>query len=135
MIILTPEPSFSVSQLSGTPVDEIDDEHPEVVAYSDISTGELVHKLWLDASRQKIERFHEACGLEFVEDVASKTTEEEAAVEEELVRARDSARGLKEALGKRLPVDGEVAVWWSSLCCLVASAPDFGALRFWQMFT
>ena len=56
---------------------------------------------------------------------AARLAAAEAAVEEELVRARESACGLKEALGKRLPVDGEVVAWRSSLCCLVASAPNF----------
>ena len=59
---------------------------------------------------------------------AARLAAAEAAVAEELVRARESACGLKEALGKRLPVDGEVATWWSSPCCLAASAPDFGVI-------
>ena len=59
---------------------------------------------------------------------AARVAAAEAAVQEELARARESASQLKEALGKRLPVDGEVAAWRSSLCCLAASAPDFGVV-------
>ena len=59
---------------------------------------------------------------------AARQAATKAAVEEELARARGSARDLKEALGKRLPLGGEVAAWRSSLCCLAASAPNFGLL-------
>ena len=51
------------SDISGVDVDDIDDEHPEVVAYSNLTTGELSHKLWCDASREKVEKFHAACNL------------------------------------------------------------------------
>ena len=45
-----------------------------------------------------------------------------AEVEEELERARESARSLKECFGKRVPSAAEAAGWRSSLCCLAASA-------------
>ena len=35
----------------------------EVVAFSDITTTQLVEKLWAEASREKIETFHAALGL------------------------------------------------------------------------
>ena len=47
-------------------------------------------------------------------------------IEAELTRARESVKSFAEAFGRREPVDGEVASWRSSLCCLVASAPDIG---------
>ena len=50
-------------KLSGVPIDEIDDEHPELIKYSDITTGELIHRLVSDASKEKIIKFHKACGL------------------------------------------------------------------------
>ena len=50
-------------------------------------------------------------------------------MEEELERARESARSLKECFGKRVPSAAEAASWRSSLCCLAASAPDFGLVQ------
>lgn len=51
------------SKMSGVPVAEIPSDHPEVVAFSDISTAALVERLWKDASQAKIEAFHSALGL------------------------------------------------------------------------
>jgi len=56
------------SKLSGVHISEIDDQHPEVIRFSDLTTGELTHKLHQEASRDKIESFHEACGLVYVPD-------------------------------------------------------------------
>ena len=49
--------------MSGVPVTDIPNDHPEVVAFSDITTTQLVEKLWAEASREKIETFHAALGL------------------------------------------------------------------------
>ena len=51
------------SAVSGFAVEEIDDEHPELVAMSGITTGELVHKIWQKGSRKKLEPFHKSLGL------------------------------------------------------------------------
>ena len=51
------------SRMSGVPVEDIADDHPEVVAFSNITTEELTEKLWVEASKEKIETFHSACGL------------------------------------------------------------------------
>lgn len=51
------------SKMSGVPVTDIPSDHPEVVAFSDITTTQLVEKLWAEASREKIETFHAALGL------------------------------------------------------------------------
>ena len=45
-------------------------------------------------------------------------------IEAELTRARESVKSFKEAFGRREPAAGEAASWKSSLCCLVASAPE-----------
>jgi len=51
------------SAISGVPSDDIDDEHPQLIAFCDITTGELIHKLWSQASKQKMLDFHATLGL------------------------------------------------------------------------
>ena len=51
------------SALSGTDVEDIDDEHPQLIEFCDITTGELIHKLWTQASKEKINAFHSKLGL------------------------------------------------------------------------
>jgi len=50
-------------------------------------------------------------------------------IEAELTRAWASVKSFSEAFGRREPAAGEAAKWKSSLCCLVASAPDISIIQ------
>ena len=68
-----------------------------------------------DSSPPEPQAEEEAEGVEEEHAEAARLVPVGAEIEEELERARESARSLKEAFGVRVPAD--------SLCCLVASAP------------
>ena len=75
--------------LSGVPIDEIDDQHPEVVSFSGLTTGELTHKLWASSSRETIEKFHAACGLIYVPENSILNPRADREIVKQVVKAID----------------------------------------------
>ena len=53
-----------ISKLTGCPTFAISDDHPEVIALSDISSDELVSKLWKMCDSHTIDTYFEMLGLD-----------------------------------------------------------------------
>jgi hypothetical protein len=62
---------------------------PEVIEFSGLSTGELSHKLWANANREKIEKFHAACGLTYHRDSSMLNPRPDRGTVEAIVDAID----------------------------------------------